>query len=108
MKIQRAVAIRVSNLLSQHKITQYELAKRMATSQSTVKHIIDEEYKSKFKLAGERTIELTWRKEYCGIYEYEFNGSLIANWGVDREDLPLEYEIEDYHIKLKWTASYSG
>ena len=46
MKIQRAVAIRVSNLLSQHKITQYELAKRMATSQSTVKHIIDEEYKS--------------------------------------------------------------
>lgn len=46
MKIQRAVAIRVSKLLSQHKITQYELAKRMATSQSTVKHIIDEEYKS--------------------------------------------------------------
>ena len=46
MKIQRAVAIRVSKLLSQNKITQYELAKRMATSQSTVKHIIDEEYKS--------------------------------------------------------------
>lgn len=45
MKIQRAVAIRVSKLLSQHKITQYELAKRMA-SQSTVKHIMDEEYKS--------------------------------------------------------------
>ena len=46
MKIQRAVAIKVSKLLSQHKITQYELAKRMATSQSTVKHIMDEEYKS--------------------------------------------------------------
>lgn len=46
MKIQRAVAIRVSKLLTQHKITQYELAKRMATSQSTIKHIIDEEYKS--------------------------------------------------------------
>lgn len=38
--------MRVSKLLSQHKMTQYELAKRMATSQSTVKHIIDEEYKS--------------------------------------------------------------
>lgn len=46
MKIQRAVAVRVSKLLSEHKITQYELAKRMATSQSTIKHIIDEEYKS--------------------------------------------------------------
>ena len=46
MKIQRAVAIRVSKLLAKNKITQYELAKRMATSQSTVKHIIDEEYKS--------------------------------------------------------------
>lgn len=46
MKIQRAVAVRVSKLLSEHNITQYELAKRMATSQSTIKHIIDEEYKS--------------------------------------------------------------
>ena len=46
MKIQRAVAIRVSKLLAKNKITQYELSKRMATSQSTVKHIIDEEYKS--------------------------------------------------------------
>ena len=33
--------------------------------------LIPEEYKSKFKLAGERTIELTWRKEYCGIYEFK-------------------------------------
>lgn len=46
MKIQRAVAIRISKLLSDRNITQYELAKRMATSQSTIKHIIDEEYKS--------------------------------------------------------------
>lgn len=38
--------MRVSKLLSKHNITQYELAKRMATSQSTIKHIIDEEYKS--------------------------------------------------------------
>ena len=46
MKIQRAVALRVSQLLAENKITQYELSKRMATSQSTIKHIIDEEYKS--------------------------------------------------------------
>ena len=46
MKIQRAVAVRVSKLLTEHNITQYELAKRMATSQSTIKHIMDEEYKS--------------------------------------------------------------
>lgn len=32
---------------------------------------IPESYKSKFKLAGERTVELSWRQEYCGIYEYE-------------------------------------
>ena len=32
---------------------------------------IPEMYKSKFKLAGERTIELSWRQEYCGIYEFE-------------------------------------
>ncbi len=34
---------------------------------------IPEEYKSKFKLIGERTVELNWRKEYCGIYEFKFN-----------------------------------
>lgn len=28
-------------------------------------------YKSKFKLAGERNVELSWRQEYCGIYEFE-------------------------------------
>lgn len=32
---------------------------------------IPESYKSKFKLAGERNVELSWRQEYCGIYEYE-------------------------------------
>lgn len=35
---------------------------------------IPEKYKSGFRLIGERTVELSWRKEYCGIYEYEFNG----------------------------------
>lgn len=32
---------------------------------------IPEMYKSKFKPAGERNVELSWRQEYCGIYEYE-------------------------------------
>lgn len=32
---------------------------------------IPESYKSKFKLVGERTIELSWRQEYCGIFEFE-------------------------------------
>jgi starch synthase len=35
---------------------------------------IPEKYKNEFKLIGERTVELSWRKEYCGIYEYEFGG----------------------------------
>ena len=34
---------------------------------------IPDEYKSKFKLIGERTVNLNWRSEYCGIYEYELN-----------------------------------
>ena len=46
MKIQRAVALRVSNLLIKHNISQYELSKRMCTDRSTIKHIIHEEYKS--------------------------------------------------------------
>ena len=46
MKIQKAVALRVSNLLIKNNISQYLLAKRMCTDQSTIKHIIHEEYKS--------------------------------------------------------------
>ena len=46
MKIQRAVALRVSNLLIKNNMSQYALAKRMCTDQSTIKHIIYEEYKS--------------------------------------------------------------
>lgn len=46
MKIQRAVALRVSNLLIKNNMTQYSLAKKMCTDQSTIKHIIHEEYKS--------------------------------------------------------------
>ena len=46
MKIQRAVALRISNLLIKNNMSQYELSKRMITDQSTIKHIIHEEYKS--------------------------------------------------------------
>lgn len=46
MKIQRAVALRVSNLLVKNKMSQYELSKRMLTDRSTIKHIIHEEYNS--------------------------------------------------------------
>lgn len=46
MKIQKAVALRVSNLLIKNNMSQYSLAKKMCTDQSTIKHIIHEEYKS--------------------------------------------------------------
>lgn len=46
MKSQKAVALRISNLLIKNNMSQYELSKRMLTDQSTIKHIIHEEYKS--------------------------------------------------------------
>lgn len=46
MKIQRAIALRISNLLIKENISQYELSKRMCTDRFTIKHIIHEEYKS--------------------------------------------------------------
>lgn len=46
MKIQRAVALRITNLLIKNNMSQYELSKRMCTDASTIKHIIHEEYKS--------------------------------------------------------------
>ena len=36
-----------------------------------------------FKLVGERTVDLNWRKEYCGIYEYEFNN--ITYYFIDNK-----------------------
>lgn len=46
MKTQKAVALRITNLLIKNNMSQYELSKRMLTDQSTIKHIIHEEYKS--------------------------------------------------------------
>ena len=44
MKVTRAIALRVSNLMIKNKMSQYELATRMGTNGTTLKHIIDEEY----------------------------------------------------------------
>ena len=46
---------------------------------------IPEMYKSKFKLVGERTIELSWRQEYCGIYEFEKDG--ITYYFIDNKKI---------------------
>ncbi|MBE5741215.1 MAG: helix-turn-helix transcriptional regulator [Clostridiales bacterium] len=46
MTIQKAVALRLSNLMIKHNITQYEVAKRMCTDKNTIKHILNEDYKS--------------------------------------------------------------
>ena len=32
---------------------------------------ISEKYREDFRLIAERNVELTWRNEYCGIYEYQ-------------------------------------
>lgn len=44
---------------------------------------IPEAYRKDFRLVGERTVELSWRKEYCGIFEYEFNG--ITYYFIDNK-----------------------
>lgn len=39
MKSQKAVALRITNLLIKNKMSQYELSKRMLTDPSTIKQI---------------------------------------------------------------------
>lgn len=46
MTPQRAVAMRTSKLLIEKNMTQYALAKKMLTPQTTITHIMHEEYKS--------------------------------------------------------------
>ena len=46
MKTQTAVAKRLSKLLIDKDVTQYRLSKNMITSQSTIKNIMHEQYKS--------------------------------------------------------------
>ena len=57
---------------------------------------IPEEYRSKFVLVGERTVELTWRKEYCGVYQYEEGG--ITYYFIDNKryfDRPNLFGYDD-------------
>lgn len=44
MKTQKAVALRVSNLLVKNKMTQYALCKKIAMSEGTLRSIINERY----------------------------------------------------------------
>lgn len=46
MKTVSAVALRVSKLLVLKSMTRYMLCKKIAISETTLKHILDEEYKS--------------------------------------------------------------
>lgn len=46
MKTTTAVALRVSKLLIKNKMTRYKFCQKIAMSQVTLKHILDEEYKS--------------------------------------------------------------
>ena len=46
MKLQRAVAIRLSKLLLEKHMSQYALSKKMCVPQTTIKHIMHEEYNS--------------------------------------------------------------
>ena len=46
MKSVRAIALRVSNLLAKKGMTRYQLCQKVAMSQMTLQHIINEDYKS--------------------------------------------------------------
>lgn len=44
---------------------------------------ISQEYRKDFKFLGNTFVTLSWRKEYCGIFEYEFDG--ITYYFIDNE-----------------------
>ena len=46
MTTQKAVALRISNLLIKNNMTQYALCKRIAMSEETLRSIINERYKT--------------------------------------------------------------
>lgn len=46
MKTQKAVALRISNLLVKNKLTQYALCKKIAMPEETLRSIINERYKT--------------------------------------------------------------
>ena len=46
MNLQKAVALRISNLLIEHNMSRYALCKKVAMPEQTLKHIIDERNKN--------------------------------------------------------------
>lgn len=46
MKTQKAVALRISNLLVKNNLTQYALCKKIAMSEETLRSIINERYQT--------------------------------------------------------------
>lgn len=46
MKSITAIALRISKLLAKNKMSRYELCRKIAMSETTLKHIIDQDYKS--------------------------------------------------------------
>jgi hypothetical protein len=40
-------------------------------------------------------------------YTYTYKGEKSGEWQIDKQ-YPIEYEINEKSITLKWTASYSG
>lgn len=44
---------------------------------------IDEKLKSKFKYVNNFTVKVGWRNQYCGIYEYNYNG--VKFYFIDNE-----------------------
>ncbi|HJD05604.1 MAG TPA: helix-turn-helix transcriptional regulator [Candidatus Onthoplasma faecipullorum] len=45
MKLQKAIALRISNLMRLNNYSQYELSKRSTVEQSTIFHILNEDTK---------------------------------------------------------------
>jgi len=44
---------------------------------------IKEEYRKGFKFVGEWYVSLSWRKEYCGVFEYDYQG--VKYYFLDNE-----------------------
>ena len=126
MKIQRAVALRVSGLLIKHNITQYELSKRMLTDRSTVKHIMHEEYKSikfdtmvKIADAFGMTVQEFLNDDYNldSVYrQYNTTALILSNYDASFDDtkylspdLLLTYILNNTDLNLsqyyKWLYS---
>lgn len=67
--------------------------------------IIPKEFSDNFWLVGERTVELTWRKEYCGIYEYEYDG--ITYYFIDNKQYFDREKIYGYGDDIERFSFFS-